>query len=107
MKSGKTLWDELCFKYNDGVMQVRQFQKTWDALERYVDKDVFADVQSRLKRQQRDAQIYKDGCLLYFQQFSKMPIPFELERPIYDLQFIQSIDPLNLYNTKNVNKRRE
>lgn len=107
MKSEKTLWDELCFKYNDGVMQVRQFQKTWDALQRYVDKDVFADVQSRLKRQQRDAQIYKDGSLLYFQQFSKMPVPFELERPVYDLQFLQSIDPLNLYNTGNANRRRE
>lgn len=107
MKSGKTLWDELCFKYNDGVMQVRQFQKTWDALQRYVDKDVFAEVQSRLKRQQRDAQFYKDGCLLYFQQFSKMPIPFELERPVYDLQFLQSIDPLNLFNTGNANRNKE
>jgi alpha-glucuronidase len=99
MKNGRTLWDHLCYHYNDGVMQVRQFQKTWDGLVRYVDKDMFTDVQSRLRRQARDAQVWKDGCMLYFQQFSNMPIPSELERPVYDLKFVQTIDPLNLFST--------
>ncbi|MGB3004923.1 MAG: alpha-glucuronidase, partial [Chitinophagaceae bacterium] len=94
MKSGRTLWDELCYRYNDGVMQVRQFQKSWDALEHYVDKEIFTDVQSRLKRQGKDAQVWKDGCLLYFQQFSKMPIPYELERPVYNLNFLKASDML-------------
>lgn len=67
-----------------------------DALEQYVDKGIFTDVQRRLKIQERDAQVYKDGCLLYFQQFSKMPIPYELERPIYDLKFLQSMDMLDV-----------
>ncbi len=105
MKNGRTLWDDLCYHYHDGVMQVRQFQKTWDALERYVDKDIFFDVQSRLKRQERDAQVWKDGCLLYFKQYSNMPIPYELERPIYDLPFLQSINPLNVFNTANMNRK--
>jgi alpha-glucuronidase len=96
MKSGKTLWDELCYHYDSGVKQVRQFQKDWDALERYVDKNTFATVQSKLKRQVKDAQVYKDGCLLYFQQYSKMPIPYELERPVYDLKFLESTDMLDV-----------
>lgn len=96
MKSGKTLWDQLCYHYNSGVKQVRQFQKVWDALEDYVDKNTFATVQSKLKRQVKDAQVYKDACLLYFQQYSKMPIPYELERPVYDLQLLQSIDMLEV-----------
>lgn len=96
MKSGKTLWDELCYKYDSGVKQVRQFQKDWDALERYVDKVTFTEVQRKLRRQEKDAQIYKDGCLLYFQQYSKMPIPYELERPVYDLKFLQSMDMLDV-----------
>jgi alpha-glucuronidase len=96
MKSGKTLWDELCYKYDNGVKQVRQFQKDWDALERYVDKTTFLEVQRKLRRQQKDAQVYKDGCLLYFQQYSKLPIPYELERPVYDLKFLLSMDMLDV-----------
>lgn len=96
LKSGKTLWDELCYKYDIGVKQVRQFQKDWDALEQYVDKNTFTEVQRKLRRQEKDAQVYKDGCLLYFQQYSKLPIPYELERPVYDLKFLQSMDMLDV-----------
>jgi alpha-glucuronidase len=35
-----------------------------------------------------NAVLWKDACLLYFQQFSKMPIPYELERPLYNLDDI-------------------
>ncbi len=96
MRNGKTLWDELCYKYDSGVKQVREFQKDWDALERYVDKNTFLEVQRKLKRQEKDAQVYKDGCLLYFQQYSKMPIPYELERPVYDLKYLLSMDMLDV-----------
>ena len=34
MKSGRTLWDELCYHYDNGVRQVRDFQKIWDAAEK-------------------------------------------------------------------------
>lgn len=96
MKSGKTLWDELCYHYDNGVKQVRQFQKDWDATEHYVDKNTFLEVQRKLKRQEKDAQVYKDGCLLYFQQYSKMSIPYELERPVYDLKYLESMDMLDV-----------
>lgn len=96
-KSGRTLWDELCYRYDQGVHQVRDFQKIWDNAQHYMDEQRFEDVQSRLRRQARDAQVWKDACLLYFQQFSKRPIPAELERPVYDLEFLQSADPLSLY----------
>jgi alpha-glucuronidase len=85
MKSGNTLWDELCFHYEGGVQQVRQFQRIWDQVERYVDKDRFADVQRRLRDQSLDALEWKDGCLLYFQTFSRMPFPNSIERPMYNL----------------------
>jgi len=90
------LWDEICYHYDKGVKQVREFQKIWDKVEPYVDAERFAEVQSKLRRQCRDAQIWKDGCLLYFQQFSHRPIPFELERPVYDLQYLMNTDPLTL-----------
>ncbi|MDR3652517.1 MAG: alpha-glucuronidase family glycosyl hydrolase [Paludibacter sp.] len=95
MKDGRILWDELCYTYEKGLNEVRQFQKTWDKVEPYVDSQRFFEVQSKLRRQCRDAQIWKDGCLLYFQQFSKRPIPYDIERPVHDLDDLMKIK-LNL-----------
>ena len=86
MKSGRTLWEELCYSYDRGVQATRQFQKIWDRAETFVDKQRFEDVQHRLKIQARDAVWWRDACLLYFQQFSKQPIPHELERPVHNLK---------------------
>jgi alpha-glucuronidase len=99
MKSGRTLWEELCFHYELGVLQVRGFQKVWDKVEPYVDAQRFADVQSKLRRHYRDAQIWKDACLLYFQQFNRLPIPYDIERPVNDLEDLMKIDlPWSYHN---------
>ena len=66
MKNGRILWDELCYHYDNGVQQVHQFQKIWDNEKPYIDTQRFEEVQSKLRRHCRDAQIWKDGCLLYF-----------------------------------------
>ena len=86
MKSGRTLWAELCYAYDRGVQETRNFQKLWAPMEKYIDPERFRDVQHRLKIQTRDAVWWKDACLLYFQQFSKQPIPYELERPVHELK---------------------
>nr|WP_315396695.1 alpha-glucuronidase [uncultured Sphingobacterium sp.] len=91
MKNGRSLWDELCYKYDDGVMQVRDMQKTWDRLEGQVDQQRFADVQSKLKIQAKDAVWWKDACLLYFQTFSRRPIPYDIERPVHELEDLKRI----------------
>jgi alpha-glucuronidase len=91
MKSGRILWDELCYHYDAGVKQVREFQRTWDKLQTEIDPERFSAVQSKLSRQNQDAQIWKDACLLYFQQFSRRPIPFEMERPVHDLKDLQNM----------------
>lgn len=95
MKSGNTLWNELCYKYDSGVKQVSHFQTIWDQMEQYVDQERFRHIQSRLRIQSRDAVWWKDACLLYFQQFSKQPIPYDIERPVHDLEELMKIK-LNL-----------
>jgi alpha-glucuronidase len=92
MKNGRTLWDELCYRYDDGLQQVRLFQKIWDQVQPFIDAQRFTDVQRKLRRHCRDAQKWKDGCLQYFQQFSRRPIPFEIERPVYDLDDLEKMD---------------
>ncbi|MBN2761508.1 MAG: alpha-glucuronidase [Bacteroidales bacterium] len=92
MKSGRPLWDEICKHYGTGLQQVRQFQIVWDKVEPYIDADRFSAVQSKLRKQCRHAQIWKDACLLYFQQFSRKPIPYDIERPVYDLDDLMKAD---------------
>ena len=92
MRSGHTLWDEICFHYDKGVQQVRDFQKTWDRAEPYVDKERFALVQRKLRSQCANAQVWKDACLLYFQQFSRMPFPNDIERPVHELDELIKAD---------------
>jgi alpha-glucuronidase len=91
MKDGKTLWNELCYTYDSGVKKVRNYQKVWDKMKPYIDEQRFADVQSKLRIQSKDAVWWKDACLLYFQTFSKKPIPFDIERSVHDLEDLKKI----------------
>jgi len=92
MKSGHTLWDEICYHYDKGVQQVRRFQKIWDKVQPYVDEKRFTAVQQKLRSQTTNAILWKDACLLYFQQFSRMPIPYDIERPVSNLNDIIAND---------------
>jgi alpha-glucuronidase len=85
MKNGSTLWGELCYHYDKGLQQVRRFQKIWDRVQPYIDPERFTEVQNKLRKQCHNAQVWKDACLLYFQQFSRQLIPYDIERPVNDL----------------------
>jgi alpha-glucuronidase len=78
----------MCYSYDKGVQQVRGFQKTWDQMENYVDSIRFKSVQRRLRLQEINAVLWKDGILQYFQTFHKKPIPFDIERPVNNLDDI-------------------
>jgi len=92
MKSGRTLWDEICDHYNTGLQQVKQFKKTWEKVQPYVDPERFVDVKEKLGMQQNNAQLWNDGCVLYFQKFSKKPIPGGIEQPVGKLEEIMNND---------------
>ncbi|MFT4092468.1 MAG: alpha-glucuronidase family glycosyl hydrolase [Niabella sp.] len=81
MKNNRTLWSELCYKYNAGVDTVRWMEATWKSLETYIDKERFKQVKMLLGIQEREAVWWRNACLLYFQTFSKMPVPPQYERP--------------------------
>ncbi|PJJ66539.1 alpha-glucuronidase [Chryseobacterium geocarposphaerae] len=91
MKDGKTLWEELCYKYDLGVHEVRDYQKVWDKMQPYTDQQRFSEVQDKLKIQAKDAVWWKDACLLYFQTFSKRPIPSDIEKPVHQLEDLKKI----------------
>ncbi len=81
MRSGRTLWDELALKYQRGVDWVRAARKEWDSLAGVIDAERHAAVRRKLEIQERDAVAWRDACLLYFQTFSKRPLPAGVEKP--------------------------
>jgi len=81
----------MCYTYDKGVNEVREYQKIWDKTEPFIDAQRFSEVQSKLKIQARDAVWWKDACLLYFQTFSKRPIPYDIERPVHELDDLKKI----------------
>ena len=91
MKSGKTLWDEICYHYYAGVDSVREMQKVWNSLKGKIDNEEWNDERMFLEIQEKEAVWWRNACVLYFQTFSKMPIPAGLEKPDKTLEYYESL----------------
>jgi len=90
VESGRTLWEELVHRYGAGVDSVRAMRRTWAALEGRIDAERHREVSERLEAQERVARWWRDACLLYFQQFSRRPIPPGYEQPARPLDFYRA-----------------
>ena len=75
MKSGRTLWDELCLTFQSGIDDAKSFVATWNSVEQHIDAQRFNDVKIKLERQAKDAIWWRDATIQYFQQFSGMKLP--------------------------------
>jgi transcriptional regulator NrdR family protein len=75
MRSGRTMWDELCLHYQHGVDTVDRWQTPWASLAEDVDAARFDHVRVLLRRQAREAREWRDACIQYFQTFSRRPVP--------------------------------
>lgn len=73
-KSGETLWNALCMKYQDGARQAAEMEATWQSLAGRIDPQRHKEVADRLAIQVADAAKWRDQILQYFQGFSKRPI---------------------------------
>lgn len=77
MKSGSTLWQELCMKYNMGVAMVEVYRDFWHTSAKQYMKGHELEWQhtdSLLNVQLENAKEWRNTCLKYFQTFSKMKI---------------------------------
>jgi alpha-glucuronidase len=90
MRSGRTLWDELCWRYQRGVGWVRNARKDWATLAGKIDEERHAAIAAKLAIQEHDAEWWRDACLLYFQTHSQRPIPNDVEKPKHSLQDYQA-----------------
>jgi alpha-glucuronidase len=92
MRSGRPLWDELCLRYQRGFDEVQAMARQWDALQGLVDPERFARVAARFRQQAEETAVWRDGCLQYFQQFSRRPLPPGVPAPAHDLAYYEAID---------------
>lgn len=77
MKSGSTLWQELCMKYNMGVAMVEVYRDFWHTSAKQYMKgheQEWQHTDSLLNVQLENAKEWRNTCLKYFQAFSKMKI---------------------------------
>lgn len=91
MKSGQTFWNEFCEKYYTGADNVQKMQKDWDSVKDYIDAEQYCHVKQLLAIQANEAIWWRNAMLLYFQQFSKRPIPAKYEKPDKILEYYENL----------------
>jgi alpha-glucuronidase len=91
-KSGRTMWDELNYRYIQGVAAVDDMQKSWATLKGLIDSERFEAVSQYLIMQHRNAVWFRDACLAYFATFSKRPF-LDGYQPKYPLDYYKALPP--------------
>lgn len=71
MKSGRTLINELDYRYQQGVNEVIDFIAIWQQAKPYIDKQRWQEVNDRLTTQLVDAREWQRVCMDYYKSFSK------------------------------------
>ena len=75
LASGETLWDGMVHRYDRGVAYVAGMRATWEGLRPLIDAERFAQTQTFLSIQQKEAQWWRDASIAYFQSIAKRPLP--------------------------------
>jgi alpha-glucuronidase len=101
LASGRTLWDELCYRYYSGAAAVEQMQEQWSKQAAFVDKERFTHVAELLKIQAKEAIWWRNACVVYFQQFADQPIPEGYDQPAYTLEHYMNIEHRFVPGIKN------
>jgi alpha-glucuronidase len=92
MASGRSLWDELTFRYCRGVRAVRDWRRVWAELAPSIDRERHGETRAFLAIQDEEATWWRDASVLYFQTFSKRPIADECGPPTETLEHYMSIN---------------
>ncbi|MBB3062489.1 alpha-glucuronidase family glycosyl hydrolase [Microbulbifer rhizosphaerae] len=89
--SGRILWEELVHRYDRGVGEVEAMQATWAELKPFVDPERFAETDSFLRIQQREARWWRDASIAYFREVSGCKLPAGVRPPEHSLEHYRSI----------------
>ena len=71
LKSGRSVLEEMAFRYTRGVNEVEDFIRIWQEAKPFIDQQRWNEVQARLDHQLENAKEWKKVCLDYFGSFNK------------------------------------
>jgi alpha-glucuronidase len=91
MGSGRTLWDELVGRYDDGVASVARMNRTWASLQPFIDSERHAQVAANLREQLVEARWWRNASIAYWQSFSRLPLPKGHAEPPRPLSWYEAI----------------
>jgi alpha-glucuronidase len=91
MRSGRSLWDELVFRYDAGVAGARRLGETWAGVRGWIDERRFDEVAALLRIQADEARWWRDAALAYFGRVSGLPLPAGVQPPAHPLDFYQGL----------------
>jgi len=91
MESGRTLWSEIVHHYYKGAEAVSDMKVKWQSLKSEIPPQLFNQVAMAFTIQEQEAYWWRNACVLYFQTFSKKPIPENLEKPEGSLEAYESM----------------
>ena len=72
MLSGRTLWEEMQYRYQQGVGEVEGFLTVWKDMKPYIDEQRWQEVDAKLHKQLQDAQEWQRVCVGYFGKFANI-----------------------------------
>ena len=91
MASGRTLWAELLARYDSGVAEAKDLQARWTRLRPMIDARRYADEEQRLAKQVKNAVLWRDACVAYFQSVSGLPLPAGVQPPAQPLEYYKAL----------------
>lgn len=90
LASGDTVWNGLVHRYDRGVATVGTMRATWNSLRPLIDPERFAQTQTFLTIQQREAVWWRDASIAYFQSIAKRPLPAGAAAPAHPLDWYRA-----------------
>jgi len=66
-------------------------KRCWERLRPDIDEERWAAVKMKLDIQEHDAVWWRNACLLYFQTFSRTPMPAFVEHPDHTLEYYEKL----------------
>ena len=71
LKSGRTVYEEMQYRYTRGVNEVEDFIRVWNEAKPYIDDQRWQEVDARLQHQLENAKEWRKVCLDYFGGFTQ------------------------------------
>ena len=89
--SGRTIWNELVYRYSAGVDAVQTMRNQWPMVMGRIDNKRYNDVAGFLQIQHYEARWWRDTCLTYFMSVNKHTMPTGYSAPTQSLSYYQNL----------------